>query len=101
MDAADPNPYEPVPEKTMIRPKLQLVMAAAFIFCSAIAFGQSWQNVSNSLPHNISPTAPQLLSDGTVLVHNACGSDWYKLTPDASGSYVNGSWSAIASMPNN
>jgi hypothetical protein len=101
MDAAHANPYQCVPEKTMIRPKLQLVMAAAFIFYSAIAFGQSWQNVSNSLPHKISPTAPQLLSDGTVLVHNACGSDWYKLTPDASGSYVNGSWSAIAAMPNN
>jgi hypothetical protein len=47
-----------------------------------------------------------LESDGTVLVHdepdnNATGGTnaWYKLTPDASGSYVNGTWSQIASMP--
>jgi hypothetical protein len=34
-----------------------------------------------------------------VLVHNSCGRDWYKLTPDASGSYVNGTWSAISPLP--
>ncbi len=27
------------------------------------------------------------------------GSDWYKLTPDKKGSYVNGVWSRIASLP--
>ncbi len=47
-----------------------------------------------------------LESDGTVLVHNepdndtiAATSDWWKLTPDSHGSYVNGTWSQIASMP--
>jgi len=28
------------------------------------------------------------------------GNDWYKLTPDKTGSYINGTWSKIASMHN-
>jgi hypothetical protein len=43
-----------------------------------------------------------LLSDGTVMAQNApsggFGRNWYQLTPDASGSYVNGTWSQLASM---
>ena len=39
-------------------------------------------------------TAMQLLSDGTVIC--AGGSpNWYRLTPDTNGSYVNGTWSTI------
>jgi hypothetical protein len=83
----------------MMRVKLQMLLAIAVTCSSTLAFGQSWQNVANRLPGNVSPTAPQLLSDGTVLVHNGCGSDWYKLTPDASGNYVMGTWSKIAPMP--
>jgi len=42
---------------------------------------------------------PILLTDGTVLVQDAGFPYWWKLTPDASGSYVNGTWSQIASTP--
>ncbi|HSE13164.1 MAG TPA: hypothetical protein VLB69_11070 [Rudaea sp.] len=45
---------------------------------------------------------PILLTDGSVIVQNngmaADGSIW-KLTPDLDGSYVNGTWSQLASMP--
>jgi hypothetical protein len=44
---------------------------------------------------------PMLLTDGTVLVQDQGSSDWWKLTPDANGSYINGTWSQVASMPNN
>jgi hypothetical protein len=47
-----------------------------------------------------------LESDGTVLVHdepdnNTTGGTnlWWKLTPDSTGSYADGTWSQIASMP--
>lgn len=73
--------------------------AVSLIFLSTSLIAQSWQNVAASLPHHFSPTAPTLLSDGGVLVHNSCGADWYKLTPDASGSYINGTWTAIAPLP--
>ena len=42
-----------------------------------------------------------LLSDGTVMAlanPNSYGPGWYRLTPDSSGSYVNGTWSSIAPM---
>jgi hypothetical protein len=40
-----------------------------------------------------------LLSDGTVLVQGGgVAKTWYGLTPDATGSYVNGTWAARASM---
>jgi Kelch motif len=42
---------------------------------------------------------PLLLTDGTILVHDAGAADWWKLTPDQNGSYVNGTWSQVASLP--
>jgi hypothetical protein len=42
---------------------------------------------------------PLLLTDGTVIAHVSCDQIWWKLTPDSSGSYVNGTWSTIASLP--
>lgn len=40
-----------------------------------------------------------LLTDGSVLVQDYCTPNWFRLTPDQTGSYVNGTWSEIASMP--
>jgi len=40
-----------------------------------------------------------LLTDGTVLVQNAGCPDWWRLTPDSSGSYVNGVWTQVALLP--
>ncbi len=42
-----------------------------------------------------------LLTDGTVMVHELNTPNWHRLTPDSSGSYVNGSWSSLASLPDN
>jgi hypothetical protein len=47
-----------------------------------------------------------LLTDGTVIAHeendvvgNYATRNWYKLTPDINGSYINGTWSEIAPLP--
>jgi hypothetical protein len=43
-----------------------------------------------------------LLTDGTVIVHeeqDGGEQNWFKLTPDIFGSYVNGTWSQVASIP--
>lgn len=60
-----------------------------------------WQALKNAPP--FSPGSMLLASDGTVLVHAeppAGGTaDWYKLTPDSKGSYVDGTWSKLPSMP--
>src|ERR1700733_7702040 len=42
---------------------------------------------------------PILLTDGTVLVQDAGFPDWWRLTPDQHGSYVNGTWTEVASLP--
>jgi hypothetical protein len=42
---------------------------------------------------------PILLTDGSVLVQDMGFPDWWKLTPDQTGSYVKGTWTQIASLP--
>ncbi|MGC1786946.1 MAG: hypothetical protein WA718_09435, partial [Terriglobales bacterium] len=44
-------------------------------------------------------SVPILLTDGSVLIQDAGFPDWWKLTPDKFGSYVNGTWTQIASLP--
>jgi hypothetical protein len=39
------------------------------------------------------------LTDGTVLCQGNSESDWYKLSPDITGSYINGSWTRMANLP--
>src|SRR5690242_4348911 len=58
---------------------------------------QTWTPLKNQPA--FAASNPLLLTDGTVIAHNACAPDWWRLTPDSQGSYVNGTWSEIASMP--
>jgi hypothetical protein len=46
----------------------------------------------------VSITNCLLLTDGRVMCQRNGTNQWYALTPNSSGSYVNGSWSALASM---
>ena len=39
------------------------------------------------------------MTDGTVIAQGGNDSDWWKLTPDITGSYVNGTWKQLASLP--
>ena len=64
-----------------------------------------WTPLKNPPPIG-TPGTMLLESNGTVLVHdepdnNTTGGTtaWYKLTPDSKGSYIDGTWSRIASMP--
>src|SRR5215472_6314517 len=58
-----------------------------------------WSNLANVPPGGpFNFGNPLLLTDGTVIVHQTSTPDWYKLTPSNTGSYVNGTWTKIASM---
>ncbi len=64
-----------------------------------------WTPLKNAPPFG-TPGTMLLESNGTVLVHdepdnNTTGGTtaWWKLTPDSHGSYIDGTWSKIASMP--
>src|SRR5690349_6201689 len=65
-----------------------------------------WTPLKNPPPFK-TPGTMLLESNGTVLVHDepdnnklAATAAWYKLTPNSKGSYIDGTWSKIASMPN-
>jgi hypothetical protein len=58
----------------------------------------TWQVAVHSFPPGGAAT-PLLLTDGTVIVASGNTPSWSKLTPDINGSYVNGTWTAIASLP--
>ncbi len=42
---------------------------------------------------------PLLLTDGTVIVQEGGCQNWWRLTPDNAGSYANGTWTQLASLP--
>ena len=55
-----------------------------------------WLQVANLAP-SVNLDTMELLSDGSVMVFTTT-SAVYKLTPDSTGSYANGTWSQLASM---
>jgi hypothetical protein len=69
--------------------------------------GATWTKAKNAPP--VSVGTMLLLTDGRVLVHsepNCQGcignyNNWYTLTPDIKGSYINGTWKKVASLPSN
>jgi hypothetical protein len=63
----------------------------------SVMVSSPWQTLRNPPPTHVG--SPHLLTDGTVIVQQTCTGKWYKLTPDIKGSYVDGTWTAIASMP--
>jgi len=73
------------------------ISLAVFLLTFGLAGAQTWTPLVHQPP--FADSNPLLLTDGTVIAHNACAPDWWRLTPDAFGSYVNGTWSPIASLP--
>jgi len=72
----------------------------AMLVISGIASAQKWQPLKHK--GSVPLGAMLLLTDGTVLVHeeqDGSPQSWYKLTPDNTGSYVNGTIKPIASLP--
>ncbi|MGH8093990.1 MAG: hypothetical protein ACREIF_11035 [Chthoniobacterales bacterium] len=58
-----------------------------------------WQKLVNQPPFQTDTAL--LLTDGTVMVHQYSSPNWWRLTPDSSGSYLNGTWSQLGSMVSN
>ena len=60
----------------------------------------TWTQLANQNPSGANGSM-LLMTDGTVLVSQSAGFSskvWSKLTPDATGNYINGTWSNVASM---
>jgi hypothetical protein len=88
--------------------KIKMCLAfAVFLMTSLLdcrmARAQSWTPINHE-PCSAGqpcffPGTALLLTDGTVMAQNNGSDAWYKLAPDNTGSYVNGTWSQVASLP--
>jgi hypothetical protein len=58
----------------------------------------TWQPLTNQPAFSASTML--LLTDGTVMAQSYCSNNWWRLTPDAAGNYVNGTWTQLANSPN-
>ncbi len=79
--------------KTII---LGMLAASALWLPGRVAALGSWSSVSTPAPGGVETML--LLSDGTVMAQNGGGTAWYKLTPDSTGNYANGTWTTLAPM---
>jgi len=72
-----------------------LILGSLLIPPAVIAVG-TWIPLNNLAPDYIGTML--LLPDGTVMASDGGEASWYRLTPDSSGSYVNGTWSTLSPM---
>jgi hypothetical protein len=95
------------PRLKPIPPRGTRAVASALVLSANSATASPWQALNNQPPFTSNtcnggvPGAanPLLLTDGTVIVQDAGCPDWWRLTPDNTGSYANGTWTQIASLP--
>jgi WD40 repeat protein len=73
------------------------LLAAFLIFVPVFALAQTITKLKHAAPDGAYITFQ--LTDGTVLAQGGNETDWWKLTPDNTGSYVNGTWQQMASLP--
>ncbi|HTT82202.1 MAG TPA: hypothetical protein VMF67_01845 [Rhizomicrobium sp.] len=81
----------------MLRSLAVAGLAAGLVMASAAAHAQKVVRLTNQPPDGALVTFQ--MTDGTVLAQSDDENTWYKLTPDDTGSYVNGTWSQVASLP--
>src|ERR1039457_1318528 len=72
---------------------ISILLVAALDLASA----QTWTPLTHQ-PAFAAGTA-LLLTDGRVLVHNTEFRAWWTLTPDLTGSYLNGTWKRAGALP--
>ncbi len=77
--------------------KFFLTVFVVLLVVSGSALAQTLTPLKNQPPDGIIYTFQ--LTDGTVMAQGGNCSDFWRLTPDNSGSYVNGTWSQLASLP--
>src|SRR5207248_8227561 len=78
---------------------VMMMVVVAFAPLSVRAVG-TWTRVTRTAPEAVELML--LMPDGTVMAASqggaSDGSGWFKLTPDSHGSYINGTWTTLASM---
>ncbi len=82
-------------------PRKLVSICVTLLSLASLAGAQTWTPLKNQpLPFNLfNASTALLLTDGTVMVQAQESSAWFRLTPDKTGNYVNGTWTQLASMP--
>ncbi len=65
----------------------------------ARALAAGWTPVTSGAPWTNGPGTEILMTNGTVMVSDYCTSNWFSLTPDQNGNYINGTWTKMGSLP--
>jgi len=73
-----------------------LGVIAIFALLASSAVAQTLTALKHQPPDGVQLTFQ--MTDGTVLGQGYGDQDWWKLTPDNTGSYVNGTWTQVASL---
>ncbi len=81
--------------RTLSPSALQPLFASALLFTTAPLLAQTWTPVMAAAPEPVGLCL--LLTDGGVMCQ--AGPHWYRLTPNSTGSYAQGSWSSLAPFP--
>ena len=77
--------------------KLRVGVDWSRFICVLLSFLPGWWSKLASNPA-FGASTMLLLTDGSVMCQEEGGVRWKKLTPDANGSYVNGTWTDLAPM---
>jgi Kelch motif len=75
---------------------LKRTLFAPIVLVALPIYAGTWTALTHLSPDSINLML--LLPDGTVMAQGAEETNWYRLTPDIHGSYVNGTWSTLAGM---
>ena len=77
--------------------RLIAFLTLALLTISGASLAQTLKNLTHQPPDGAG--IGFLLTDGRVLFQGNGLSDWYALTPDVNGSYLNGTWKKVGSLP--
>jgi hypothetical protein len=92
-----------IPSGVGLQRSRTLIIGLTIVLALATTAGaQSWTTLTNQT--GVPMGTPLLLTDGTVMVQQMATSgfatgQWWRLSPDNTGSYVNGTWAQLPSMP--
>ena len=81
-----------------MKPLRTIFVISLFLGVSALLpSAQTWTPLAN--PPRFHASTALLLTDGRVLVQDTDSSNYWTLTPDLTGSYLNGTWTQVATLP--
>jgi hypothetical protein len=95
------------PQKIHAAPQMSLPRAIVAMFTIVLGAGQALSatgtfNPVAAVPGGFNnPSFEYLLTDGTVIMQDQSNQyqSWWRLAPDNTGSYANGKWTQLASIP--